>query len=153
MTGFSWRHVLYRLYDSDGKLLYIGRTSDLRARFSAHAIHQLWWHEVARCTVDFYPNLEALVVAEINAIRTEQPQHNITYNMNTQSSLVPVSIQLPTHSDSRRVYFGARLLTPDEHAQLQQLADRETGGNLSALVRRIVLGELGRQRELLSCES
>lgn len=47
----------------------------------------------------------------------------------------------------RRVYFGARLLTPNEHTQLQQLADRETGGNLSALVRRIVLGELSRQQE------
>lgn len=37
-----------------------------------------------------------------------------------------------------RIFFAARLLTPDEHAQLQQLADQETGGNLSEMVRRLI---------------
>lgn len=48
----------------------------------------------------------------------------------------------------RRIYFGARLLTPDEHTELQRLADRETGGNLSKLVRRIVLEGLTRYANL-----
>jgi hypothetical protein len=42
----------------------------------------------------------------------------------------------------RRIYFGARLFTPDEHEAIQQLADHETGGNLSEMVRRLVLEAL-----------
>lgn len=39
----------------------------------------------------------------------------------------------------RRVYFGARLLTPDEHAAAVALAEAKTDGNLSELIRHLVL--------------
>jgi hypothetical protein len=42
----------------------------------------------------------------------------------------------------RRIYFGARLLTPDEHETVQRLADQETDGNLSEIIRRLVLEAL-----------
>jgi hypothetical protein len=42
----------------------------------------------------------------------------------------------------RRVWMGARLLTPDEHEAVQRLADQETGGNLSEMVRVLVMEAL-----------
>jgi hypothetical protein len=42
----------------------------------------------------------------------------------------------------RRIYLGARLLTPDEHETVKKLADQETDGNLSEMVRRLVLEAL-----------
>lgn len=39
----------------------------------------------------------------------------------------------------RRIYFGARLLTPDEHEVAVSLAVVKTDGNLSDLIRRLVL--------------
>jgi hypothetical protein len=42
----------------------------------------------------------------------------------------------------RRVWFGARLFTPDEQAVVEALAVEETGGNLSAMVRQLTFEAL-----------
>lgn len=64
MNGFTWDHVLYRLYDREGVLLYIGRTRSIRRRFRTHAAEQPWWPEVASCRTEFLPSYEALCEAE-----------------------------------------------------------------------------------------
>jgi hypothetical protein len=52
----------------------------------------------------------------------------------------------------RRVWFGGRLFTPDEHAVVEALAVKETAGNLSGMVRRLVLEALvARERQVGSC--
>lgn len=33
---FTWEHVLYRLYDQDGGLLYVGITNSIAVRFKTH---------------------------------------------------------------------------------------------------------------------
>jgi hypothetical protein len=45
----------------------------------------------------------------------------------------------------RRIYFGARLFTPEEQATVQQLADQETEGNMSEMVRKLVTEALARR--------
>lgn len=45
-------------------------------------------------------------------------------------------------SGPRRVYFGARLLTPEEDGIVRDLAGRETGGNMSEMVRTLTLEAL-----------
>jgi hypothetical protein len=44
----------------------------------------------------------------------------------------------------RRVSFGARLFTPEEHAAVVQLAERHTQGNLSEMVRLLALAGMER---------
>lgn len=75
--SFTWDHVLYRFYDREGALLYVGITSSIRARFKWHAAKQLWWPEVADCRIQFYPDRTTLTMAERVAIRYERPRHNI----------------------------------------------------------------------------
>jgi hypothetical protein len=75
--SFTWEHVLYRLYDEGGTLLYVGITNSITTRFTAHAKTQPWWSEVAGCRVEFYPDRAALERAELDAIRFDRPRYNV----------------------------------------------------------------------------
>lgn len=85
MTEPSLPHYLYRCYDADGALLYIGCTGDLKAR--------MWKHEhvsgpalntpaaglharMTRWVANEYPNRRAALDAEKAAIRAEHPSLN-----------------------------------------------------------------------------
>lgn len=77
-------HWLYRLFDADGVLLYVGQTSDPVQRFRqwvgyARRTPDLygWFRHVVRCDWQQFPNWDAVVGAEKRAIETERPKHNI----------------------------------------------------------------------------
>lgn len=74
-TPAAQRTALYRLYDRNGVLLYVGITVDPPVRFQAHS-SRTWWSEVTRSTLEWWPSLEAAEVAEKRAIETERPIHN-----------------------------------------------------------------------------
>lgn len=74
---FTWEHVLYRFYDADGQLLYVGITNSISRRFKAHASDKPWWPDVADCRIAFYPSRAALARAEEDAIKYEKPRYNI----------------------------------------------------------------------------
>lgn len=76
----SWppgRTALYRLYDTDGALLYIGIACDLEARWSGHASTKAWWENVASRTVEWHDERELAEVAETAAIAAERPHYNV----------------------------------------------------------------------------
>lgn len=79
MTGFAVNHILYRVYDAAEVLLYVGITNDLARRFADHAVEQPWWLAVVDCKIEFFPDREALELAEVFAIRTEHPLHNVRH--------------------------------------------------------------------------
>jgi predicted GIY-YIG superfamily endonuclease len=69
--------ALYRLYNAMGKLLYVGITGNIKARFAQHAETKPWWPEVARKTVEWHLTRESAAEAEVKAIGLERPIHNI----------------------------------------------------------------------------
>jgi hypothetical protein len=76
--------AVYRLFDADGKLLYIGSTGDLRVRLQQHrlgvagtSLADIIRRRYARHEVAFFPTLAAARRAELAAIATEQPELNI----------------------------------------------------------------------------
>lgn len=69
--------ALYRLYDADGQLLYVGISADLRGRFSQHASTKPWWGEVGRKTVTWQESRAAALAAEAESIAAERPKYNI----------------------------------------------------------------------------
>lgn len=87
---FKGTHVLYRLFDAGGALLYIGITNDLRMRFGAHASTQPWWYEVVDCRTEFVSSRAALEAAEAIAIQTEQPKYNKRLQPRTPRLPIPV---------------------------------------------------------------
>lgn len=68
---------LYRIYDANDGLLYIGASGHLGPRLNNHRLHKPWWPEVDRIlAVMVGPEHEALA-AERAAIRAEMPRYNV----------------------------------------------------------------------------
>ncbi|CAL9535162.1 hypothetical protein SUDANB54_04117 [Streptomyces sp. enrichment culture] len=68
--------AVYRLWDADGVLLYIGSAYDPEERCKAHR-DKPWWPEVARRTEEWRPSRGDAYTAELEAIATEGPLHNV----------------------------------------------------------------------------
>jgi hypothetical protein len=68
--------ALYRLYGSEGQLLYLGIAAIPEHRWKLHADRQPWWHLVARKTVEWYPDRAAAKAAEVRLTADEQPLYN-----------------------------------------------------------------------------
>lgn len=71
--------ALYRFYDPDEKLLYVGITRNPPSRFRDHESQKIWWRQIARIDVEWHPNRQDALDAEREAIRTEKPLHNIIH--------------------------------------------------------------------------
>jgi hypothetical protein len=72
--------VLYRHFDANDRLLYVGITAEARngRRWEEHEADKPWFHQVARSEVTPpYPTRAAALYAEAVAIRDENPIHNI----------------------------------------------------------------------------
>jgi predicted GIY-YIG superfamily endonuclease len=54
--------ALYRLFDTDGVLLYVGITRDTEKRWRQHALKKPWWPQVAERTVEWHPTRLAATV-------------------------------------------------------------------------------------------
>src|SRR3982750_4908323 len=71
------RTALYRLFDADGALLYVGITNDPEVRWKAHSYKKPWWPKVSEKTVAWFDDRTAAATAGARAIRLEVPQWNI----------------------------------------------------------------------------
>lgn len=69
---------LYRIFDSEGRLLYVGISAALGERVSQHRNGKnWWWQDVATIHVVHYETRDEARAQELAAIRTELPLHNI----------------------------------------------------------------------------
>ena len=71
------RTQLYRHFDKDGTLLYVGVTASPLIRQSDHCGTSKWGREIATITVEHFDNRRAALAAEWTAIQAEKPRHNI----------------------------------------------------------------------------
>jgi predicted GIY-YIG superfamily endonuclease len=78
-TQAYWKNrpVLYRVFDGDGRLIYIGQTINLPVRINEHRGQSWWWKLLAdRIQVKLYPSAESAKAAEKVAIQEETPVFN-----------------------------------------------------------------------------
>lgn len=68
---------LYRYYDSNGTLLYVGISFSALVRAEQHKRAASWWHLAVRMTVETYCSRAEALAAETAAIRSEKPRFNI----------------------------------------------------------------------------
>jgi predicted GIY-YIG superfamily endonuclease len=69
--------TLYRFYDVEGALIYVGQTTNPSARISTHRSEKAWWTEVGSIEVEHCACKEHLDRAERNAIIAERPRYNV----------------------------------------------------------------------------
>ena len=68
---------LYRHFDKENKLLYIGISLSTFARLSQHKDHSEWFKQINRVSIEHFENREEAMAAERKAIKSENPMFNI----------------------------------------------------------------------------
>jgi hypothetical protein len=108
------RTCVYRHFDADGTLLYVGITSSSSRRESGHLLNSLWHGMSASRTEEWFPNRADAEAAEVKAIKDEEPLFNIEGNASTRA-LLKVRRYLEARNlgalweiHRRRVEFGQR---------------------------------------------
>lgn len=76
----SGHWCLYKLYDKDDRLLYIGITSDIVRRFRQHSQEKEWWWDVADIEVVRFLTRQAARTEEHLLIMMLHPVHNYQDN-------------------------------------------------------------------------
>lgn len=67
---------LYRHFDSEGALLYVGISLSPTYRLSQHRLTASWFDDIATVTIEDYPSRSAALEAEARAIHAEHPIYN-----------------------------------------------------------------------------
>ena len=68
-------NCVYRAFDSDGVLLYVGCTKNIKNRLKNHGKNE-WTVDMARIHLRFYNFFEVARLDEMYAIKTESPVYN-----------------------------------------------------------------------------
>ncbi len=71
--------ALYRFFDENGVLLYVGVTDNLGTRWATHADQKHWWDRVTSYTLEWFDTREAAEAAEQHAIWIEKPLYNVRH--------------------------------------------------------------------------
>lgn len=71
--------VLYRAYDANNTLLYIGISSQAFARFDQHSHTSQWLPSCPYVTLEHYRHRNDALKAEKAAIKNENPKFNLVH--------------------------------------------------------------------------
>lgn len=77
---------MYRMYDDDGALLYVGCSVQWPTRLDEHAAAKHWWENVANVRVEHFADWPDALRAEALALANEGPLHNIAGNKNLRAA-------------------------------------------------------------------
>jgi len=78
--------AVYRLFDENGALLYVGMSSDAEARIRAHRSTSVFGWRIRSTTVSDFPTRAAAAAAEREAIRDEAPLFNVVGRFGDRSA-------------------------------------------------------------------
>lgn len=70
-------HCLYRHYNHKNELLYVGVSINVFTRLKHHKYYSQWFDQITKVTIDRYNSRSECLLAERDAILTEDPKHNI----------------------------------------------------------------------------
>ena len=68
--------TLYRFFDSEGRLLYVGISKFFEARMKQHYRNSSWFFDSMSVTLEHFETREQVEQAEAIAIKSENPIHN-----------------------------------------------------------------------------
>lgn len=76
----SKKTSLYRHWNADGDLLYVGISLSALYRLSQHRQNADWYDDISEVTIQHFNSREEALRAERLAIQSECPAHNIKHN-------------------------------------------------------------------------
>jgi hypothetical protein len=72
--------ALYRHFDHDGRLLYVGISLSAVTRTAQHRSRAPWFSQITRIEIEWHKSRSAAALAEKRAIKAERPLYNIVHN-------------------------------------------------------------------------
>ena len=103
---------LYRHFDGEGALLYVGISLNAIVRLSQHKMQSHWFDKIANVTIESFETRDAALEAETRAIQEESPKYNIqkaqpSYRHNRDLDYVQRSIKASKEElDVKTIDFG-----------------------------------------------
>jgi len=70
---------LYRHFNSEGQLLYVGISNSALVRLGAHKANAHWFDSITNVTIEKCTDREDALAKEAKAIKTEHPRHNVVH--------------------------------------------------------------------------
>lgn len=117
---------LYRHYDANGVLLYVGITFDFRQRKRQHTSQSSWRTRIARMTVEVFPDRVAAREAERAAIVAENP----IFNKQDKRKKI-IGYRLPKSRITRMVALGeCSIIDSDDDLDLGFVALAPSGSSV-----------------------
>lgn len=115
--------ILYRYFDSEGQLLYVGITGNQLKRQSQHRRTAVWFDQIASAKFQHFDTREAAFSAEVEAIQQEKPIFN---HQHTKTEKSPVEMwELSAKLHLLTILNGTDLqnkpqLVDEKHKKFQQ---------------------------------
>lgn len=133
--------TLYRHFDSEDRLLYVGISRDPFQRLGTHANTRSWADRVARMTMAQFDTAEAALAAERAAIQNERPQFNVAHADRepsmTSKQYREALAKLGLTQGEAAEFFGASIRTANGYAAGRPIP--ETTAKLLRLMLRLGL--------------
>ena len=74
------KQTLYRFYDGNDELLYVGITKFFEPRLKQHYRNAEWFFDTAFVRLEHFATRQEVEMAESYAIKNENPRYNIAKN-------------------------------------------------------------------------
>lgn len=81
--------TLYRFFDAEDRLLYVGISCQPFARLAQHREDKAWWASIASTRLEHFEDRAAALAAELAAIKAENPLHNVVGRATSSCSPAP----------------------------------------------------------------
>jgi predicted GIY-YIG superfamily endonuclease len=121
--------TLYRLFNAENELLYVGISASAISRFQQHQVEKDWWTSITATVLEHFDTRTQALAAEQMAIQTEGPKFNVHHNRNRSGGSCSArgrSITVPVDDDIHAAFVA-------EAARRSQLLRRHV--SLAELVR------------------
>lgn len=100
------RTALYRFFNAEDVLLYVGITKNFGQRWINHASSKPWWTEAQRHTAEWFETRCDAAAAEKRAVVDERPKYNIVHKPKAPRRPVPRQPVPPkVHADLSADYW------------------------------------------------
>lgn len=130
-------HYVYRAFDQDNRLVYVGCSKNLFDRLIHHRNNSWWSPQVSRVTARVYPDKLSGRRAEQEAIATEMPRWNVQGRWATRHTWSPSD-----YADYERAYVNAYRMTPARERHLSSIRRAAVALDVPQIaIRRPVRGE------------
>lgn len=122
--------AVYRLWDAEGNLLYIGSAYDPEHRCKEHR-KKPWWPEVASRTEQWFSARGTAYAEEMKAIRTERPKHN---QMGTTGYVAPKTEAVLRRDERARRRAGELRESTTAKLVTERAVQDEGGSRVEAII-------------------